>query len=142
MADSNHNGEVLQKCQKCRKKYPASSYPYKIGSTERAKACRDCGTKDREQACEQHARNKEKEPLDIPKTSTEATAVCNRDATDLAPPVETTLRQLLFKLTALTKSCDALHGAYIVALPESMVWDNKIDDGDEGGLQLQVLHSK
>src|SRR5258708_3081308 len=48
MADSDHNPEVLQKCRKCRRKYPPSLYPYKVGSTERAKACGVCSSEDLE----------------------------------------------------------------------------------------------
>jgi len=69
MADSEHNLEVQQRCRKCKHMYPLSSYPYKFRSVERAKACRTCGIKDREQASQRRARNQENELLDIPKTS-------------------------------------------------------------------------
>lgn len=140
MSECNPGAESHSKpCRKCRKLLPLSEFPFKAGTLTRISACDGCAKKDRATHHQKRQEEKENKRLDTP---AEEPRPQRRTVEGVLAPVEARWTRLLAELSASAKSGDGVSLAYVVALPEHMVWDEEDLEDDEAGARLRVLRSE
>lgn len=122
MSAQSSSSEPTRNCRKCRKSYPLSYYAIARGSFDRMKTCPPCAVAEKDATAKRRSHNKENQPLDEPTSSTrKSTPTVPSLAVDA--PTEMPWTHFMSKLADALERKESIAGAYVVTLPDRLVWE-------------------